>query len=85
MAENVVDLVSKPPPPSLTQITQEEIPKLPSISLVDICKNAMPKILKERFDQDRDFQAYIEKLPELLTSVQNITTKCPLFEAGGSR
>ena len=45
----------------------------------------MPKSLKDRFDEDKDFQAYIEKLPELLTFVQKITTKCPLFEAGGSR
>ena len=54
-AENVVDLVSTPPSLSPTQITQEEIPKLPSISQVDICKNAMLETLKERFDQDRDF------------------------------
>ena len=45
----------------------------------------MPETLKERFDQDSDFQAYIEKLPELLTSVQKITTKCPLIKASGSR
>ena len=83
--ENVVDLVSTPPPPSSTKITQELIPDPPSISPLDICKNAMPETLKERFDRDRDLQAYIEKLLELLTSVQKITTKAPLFEAGGSR
>ena len=55
MIENVVDLVSTPPPPSPTQITQEAIPELHSISLVDICKNAMPETLKERFNQDIDF------------------------------
>ena len=84
-AENVVNLVFTPPTPSPTQIMQEAIPELPSISPVDICKNAMPKTLKERFDQDIDFQAYIKKLPELLTFVEKITTKCPLFETGGSR
>ena len=85
MAKNVVDLMSTPPPPSTTKITRETIPEPPSISPIDICKNAMPKTLKERFDWDRDFQVYIKKFPELLTSVQKITTKCPLFEAGGSR
>ena len=45
----------------------------------------MLETLKERFDRDRDFQAYIEKLSDLLTSMQKITTKMPLFETGGSR
>ena len=85
MTDNIVDLASTPPPLSLNQITQEEIPNIPSISPVDICKNAMPKTVKERFDQDRDFEAYTKNLPKLLTSIQNITTKCPMFEARGSR
>ena len=45
----------------------------------------MSETVKEKFDRERDLQAYIEKLPELLTSVQKITTKYPLFETGGSR
>ena len=45
----------------------------------------MPETLKERLDQDGDFQAYIEKLPELLTSVHKTTTKFPLIEASASR
>ena len=85
MDTNIVDLVSTPPPPSPTQITQEDNPYIPTISPVDICKNVMPESLKERFDQDGDFQAYIEELPELLTSIQKITTKCPLIEANASR
>ena len=85
MTENVVDTVSTPPPPSRTKIIQEALTAPPSISPIDICKNAMPETLKERFDQDIDFQAYIKKLPELLTFVQKITTKCPLFETGGCR
>ena len=83
--ENIVDLVSTPPPPSPTQITQEDTPQLPTISPVDICKKAMPKTLKEQFDHDGDFQAFIEKLPELLTSVHKITTKCPLIESNSVR
>ena len=69
MSENIFYLVSTPPPPSPTQITQEDNPQIPTISPVDIWKNVMPKTLKERFNQDYDFQAYIEKLPKLLTSV----------------
>ena len=68
--ENIVDLVSTPPPSSPTQITQEDTPQIPTISPVDICNNAMPETLKEWFDQDGDFQAYIEKLPKILTSIQ---------------
>ena len=45
----------------------------------------MSETLKEKFDRDRYLQAYIEKLPKLLMLVQNLTTKAPLFEAGGSR
>ena len=79
--KNVFDLVSTPPPLSLTKITQETIPEPPSISPIDICKNAMLETLKEKFNRDRDLHAYIEKLPKLLTSVnQKITTKAPLFE-----
>ena len=63
MDKNIVDLVSTPPPLSPKKITQEEIPQLPTIILVDICKNAMLETLKERLDQDNDFQAYIEKFP----------------------
>ena len=61
------------------------IPDPHSISPIDICKNAMSETLKEKFDRDRDLQEYIEKLPELLTSVQKLSTKPPLFEVGGSR
>ena len=82
---NIVDLVSTPPPPYPTQITQEYNPQVPTISPVNICKNAMPKTLKRRFDQDGDFQAYIENLLKLLTPIQRITTKCPLIEVSGSR
>ena len=85
MDENVLDLVSTHPPPSPTKITQEHIPGPPYISPIDICKNAMSETLKEKFDCDRDLQTCIEKFPELLTSVQKLTTKAPLFEAGGSR
>ena len=45
----------------------------------------MSETMKEKFDCDRDLQEYIEKLPELVMLVQNLTTKAPLFEAGGSR
>ena len=83
--ENIVDLMSTPPPPSLTKITQELIPEQLSISPLDISKNAMSETVKEKFDRDRDLQEYIEKFPQSLTSVQKITTKAPLFKAGGSR
>ena len=45
----------------------------------------MMETLKERFDHDGDFQAFIEKLTELLTSIQKITTKCPLIQSSSPR
>ena len=66
--ENIVDLVSTPPLPSPTQITQEDIPQLTTFSPVDICKNAMSETLKERLHHDDEFEAFIEKLLELFTS-----------------
>ena len=48
--ENIVYLVSTPPPPSPTQMTQEDTPYIPTIIPIDICKNAMLETLKERFD-----------------------------------
>ena len=69
--------------PRLRPKSHELIPEQPSISPLDTCKNAMSETVKEKFDRDRDLQAYIEKLPELLTSVQKLATKAPLVEAGG--
>ena len=45
----------------------------------------MPEAVKEKYDRGRDLQEYIEKLPEIFTMVQKLSTKAPLFEAGGSR
>ena len=55
MDENIIDLVSTPTPPYPTQITQKDNPQIPTIIPINICKNAMPETLKERFDQDSDF------------------------------
>ena len=85
MAKNVVDLMSTPPPPSLTKIIEEIIPKKLSISPLDLCKSAMLEAMKEKFNQDRDLQDYIEKFPEIFTKVQKLSIKAPLFEVGGSR
>ena len=52
--ENVVDLVSTPPPPSPTKVTEEKIPEQQSISPLDLCKSAMSEAVKEKFDKDRD-------------------------------
>ena len=65
--ENIVDLVSTPPPPSPTKITEEQVLAPQSVSPLDLCKSVMSKEVKEKFDKDRDLQAFIEKLPELFT------------------
>ena len=53
MLENVVDLVSTPPPPSSTKVTEELAPEQLSISPLDLCKSVMLEVVKEKFDKDR--------------------------------
>ena len=67
--ENVVDLVSMPPPLSPTKVIEELVPEQLSVSPLDFCKSAMWEAVKENFDRDRDLQAYIEKFPEIFTKV----------------
>ena len=52
--ENVIDLVSTPPPPSPTKVTEEQIPEQQLISPLNLCKSAMSEAVKEKFDRDRD-------------------------------
>ena len=85
MTENVMDLVSTPPPLSPTKITEELIPEQLSVSPLDLCKNVMLEAMKENFNHDRDLQAYIKKIPEIFTTVQKLSTKAPLFDVDGSR
>ena len=81
--ENIVDLVSTPPPPSPMKITKEQAPTPQSVSPLDLYKSAMSKAVKEKFDRDRDLQAFFEKLPALFTSTQKISTKAPIFTSRG--
>ena len=53
MPETVVDLVSTPPPPSPTKITEELIPQQLSLSPLILCNNAMSEVVKEKYDRDR--------------------------------
>ena len=83
MPENVFNLVSMPPPPSPTKITEEQVLAPQSVSPLDLCKSAMTKAVKAKFDKDRDLQEFIEKLPEIFMSAHKISTKAPLFKTGG--
>ena len=83
MPKNIIDLVSMPPPPSPTKLIEEQVADQHSISPLDLCKNAMSEAVKEKFDKDRDLQAFIEKLPKIFKSVQKLSTKSPLFEVSG--
>ena len=83
MPENVIDLVSMPPPPSTTKVIEEHITEQHSIIPLDLCKSAMSKAVKEKFDKDRDLQEFIEKLPEIFRSAHKISIKSPLFEFNG--
>ena len=83
MPKNVVDLVSTPPPPSMTKVIEEIVTKQLSVIPLDLCKSAMSEAVKAMFDKDRDLQAFIEKLLEIFKSTHNISTKSPLFEVGG--
>ena len=81
--ENVVNLVSTPPPPSPTQITKEQAPTPQSVSPLDLCKSVMLEAVKEKFDRDRDLQDFFEKLHAIFTSTQKISTQAPIFTSGG--
>ena len=50
MPENVVALVSTPPPPSPIKITEELVSEYLSISPLDLCKSVMSEAMKEKFD-----------------------------------
>ena len=52
--ENIVDLMSTPPPPSPTKVIEELVPEQLLVSLLDLCKSAMSEAVKEKFDRDRD-------------------------------
>ena len=82
MPESVIDLVSKPPPPSPTKITEEQAPAQQSVSPLDLYKSAMPEAIKAKFDRDSDLQAFFEKLPAIFTSAQKISTEVPIFTSG---
>ena len=81
--ENIIDLMSTPPPPYLTKVTEEQVPEQHSISPLNLWKNSMSKAVKEKFDKEKYLQAFIEKLPKISTSVQKLSTKSPLFKVGG--
>ena len=81
--EDVVDLVSTPPPPSPTPVFKEQELAQQSVSPLDLYKNKIPKSVKENFDKEIKIKAFFETLPKLFQSAQKIQTKAPLYT--GSR
>ena len=81
--EDVIDLVSTPPPPSPTPVVEEQEPTQQSVSPLDLYKNKIPESVKEKFDKDTELKAFFETLPDLFQSAQKIQTKAPLYT--GSR
>ena len=77
--ENVIDLVSTPPPPSSTKIIKEQALTQQLVSPLDLYKSAMLETVKEKFDRDTDLQAFFETLPVLFKSAQNISTQEPIY------
>ena len=63
--ENVVDLVSTPPPPSPTQIIEEQAPTQKLVIPLELYKSVMPEMVKSKFDKDTNLQAFFETLPAL--------------------
>ena len=63
--ENVVDLVSTPPPLSPTQIIEEQAPTQQSVIPLELYKSVMSEIVKSKFDKDTNLQAFFETLPAL--------------------
>ena len=53
------------------------------VSPLDLCKSATSEAVKEKFNKDRDLQAFIKKMLEIFTSAHKISTKAHLFEVDG--
>ena len=83
--ENVVDLVSTPPPTSPTQIIEEQAPAQQSVSPLDLYKSVILETVKAKFDKDIELKAFFETLPELFQSAQKISTQAPLYTSSRTR
>ena len=79
MPENIIDLVSTPPPPSPTKITKEQEPTQHSVSPLDLYKSAILNIVKAKFDRYSDLQDLFETLPALFNLAQKISTQAHIF------
>ena len=77
--ENIVDLVSTPPPPSSTPVVEEQAPAQKSVIPLDLYKRAIPESVKEKFDKNTELKYFFQMLPKLFQSAQKIHTRAPLY------
>ena len=63
--EDIIDLVSTPPPPSPTPVVKEKELTQQLVSPIDLYKNKISELVKEKFNKDTELKAFIEMLPEL--------------------
>ena len=63
--ENIVDLVSTPPPPSPTLVVEEQEPAQQLVNPLDLYKNKITELVKEKLDKDTELKYFFETLPEL--------------------
>ena len=56
--EDVVDLVSTPPPPSPTPVVEEQELAQQSFSPLDLDKSRIPESVKEKVDKDKDLKDF---------------------------
>ena len=76
--EDIVNLVSTPPPPSPTPVVKEQASAQQSISPLDLYQRVIPETVKAKVDKDKEIKAFFETLPELFQSAQKIQTTVPL-------
>ena len=79
MPENVVDLVSTPPPPSPTLVVEEQASVQQSASPSGVYQREILETVKAKVDQDAELKAFFATLPALFQSAHKIQTTAPLY------
>ena len=77
-----VDLTTNPPLPSPTNIVEEGLPTLTSVTPTNPYLQALPKIFQTKVDKDVDIQEFINQLPNLFSIVQWLNIKKPFVDSG---
>ena len=76
-----IDLNTTPPPPCPTQIVQEEVPNPNYVPPTIPYMQALSEKLKQKFDKYKDLQDFINQLPNLFSSIQQLNKTNPIVNS----